>query len=54
FPLAQPRLDAPAIHAVVDRAFVAPIVDVAPQREQLVGYVLDFALRAVGGRPGGA
>ena len=50
FPLARPDLDAAAIHALVDRAFAAPTLDVAPQREQLVDYIVDFALRALGAR----
>jgi AcrR family transcriptional regulator len=49
FPLAEPELDAAAIHALVDRAFVAPTQGAAPQREQVVNYLLDFALRALGG-----
>ncbi len=48
FPLAQPDRDAAAIHAVVDRAFTAPLFGLAPGREQLVSYVVDFALRALG------
>ena len=50
FPLAEPVLDAAAIHALVDRAFAAPTLDVVPPREQLVSYVVDFALRALGAR----
>jgi AcrR family transcriptional regulator len=49
FPLAEPDGDAAAIHAVADRAFAAPLFGVGPDRELLVGYVLDFALRALGG-----
>ena len=48
FPLAEPDRDAAAIHAVVDRAFAAPLSGLGPDRELLVGYVLDFALRALG------
>lgn len=48
FPLAEPALDAAAIHALVDRAFAAPTLQLAPERERLVGYVVDFALRALG------
>ena len=48
FPLAEPDRDAAAIHAVVDRAFAAPLLGLGPDRELLVGYVLDFALRALG------
>jgi AcrR family transcriptional regulator len=48
FPLAEPDRDAAAIHALVDRAFTAPMRGLAPNREQLVGYVIDFALRALG------
>ena len=48
FPLADPERDAAAIHAVVDRAFSPPIVDPSPQREHAVGYLVDFALRALG------
>jgi AcrR family transcriptional regulator len=50
FPLAEPDRDAAAIHALVDRAFAAPLLGVGPDREQLVGYVVDFALRALGAR----
>jgi AcrR family transcriptional regulator len=48
FPLADPERDAAAIHAVLDRAFGSPIVDPAKRREQIVGYVVDFTLRALG------
>ena len=48
FPLAEPDGDAGAIHAVVDRAFAAPMLGFGPDRELLVKYVLDFALRALG------
>jgi AcrR family transcriptional regulator len=48
FPLAEPDRDAAAIHAVVDRAFAAPLFGLGPDRQLLVGYVLDFALRALG------
>lgn len=48
FPLAEPDRDAAAIHAVVDRAFAAPLLGLGPDRELLVGYVHDFALRALG------
>jgi AcrR family transcriptional regulator len=48
FPLAEPERDAAAIHAIVDRAFAAPLLGVGPDRERLVGYVVDFALRALG------
>ncbi|MGE5697055.1 MAG: TetR/AcrR family transcriptional regulator [Candidatus Sericytochromatia bacterium] len=48
FPLAEPGRDAAAIHAVVDRAFAAPLLGLGPDRELLVGYVHDFALRALG------
>jgi len=48
FPFAEPDRDAAAIHAVVDRAFAAPLLGLGPDRELLVGYVLDFALRALG------
>jgi hypothetical protein len=51
FPLAEPDRDAAAIHAVVDRAFTAPLQDLGFDRDRLVGYVVDFALRAVGARP---
>ena len=50
FPLAEPDRDAAAIHALVDRAFAAPMLGVGPDREELVGYVVDFALRALGAR----
>jgi AcrR family transcriptional regulator len=48
FPLAEPERDAAAIHAIVDRAFAAPLLGVGLDRERLVGYVVDFALRALG------
>ena len=48
FPLAEPDRDAAAIHAVVDRAFEAPLQGLRIDQDQLVGYVLDFALRALG------
>jgi len=48
FPLAKPEVDAAAIHAVVDRAFAAPLLGLGPDQEKLVGYVVDFALRALG------
>ncbi|MFZ0833246.1 MAG: TetR/AcrR family transcriptional regulator [Mycobacterium sp.] len=48
FPFAEPDRDAAAIHAVVDRAFAAPLSGLGPDRELLVDYVLDFALRALG------
>lgn len=48
FPLAKPEVDAAAIHAVVDRAFAAPLLGLGPDQEELVGYVVDFALRALG------
>jgi AcrR family transcriptional regulator len=48
FPLAEPDRDAAAIHALVDRAFAAPLLGVGPDRQKLVGYVVDFALRALG------
>ena len=48
FPLAVPERDAAAIHAVVDRAFAAPLLGLGLEQELLVGYVLDFALRALG------
>jgi AcrR family transcriptional regulator len=51
FPLAEPDRDAAAIHAVVDRAFAAPLLGLGPDRDHLVGYVLDFALRALGAKP---
>ena len=51
FPLADPDRDAAAIHAVVDRAFAAPLSGLKPARAQLVGYVVDFAMRAVGASP---
>ena len=51
FPLAEPDRDAAAIHALVDRAFAAPLLGVGPDRERLVGYVVDFALRALGAKP---
>jgi AcrR family transcriptional regulator len=50
FPMAEPELDAPAIHALVDRAFIAPTLELGPEREQLLSYVVDFALRALGAR----
>jgi AcrR family transcriptional regulator len=50
FPLAEPERDAAAIHALVDRAFTAPMLGLGPDRERLVGYVVDFALRALGAR----
>jgi AcrR family transcriptional regulator len=50
FPLAEPDRDAAAIHALVDRAFAAPLRGLPATREQLVGYVVDFALRALGAR----
>jgi AcrR family transcriptional regulator len=48
FPLAEPERDAAAIHALADRAFAAPLQGVGLDQELLVGYVLDFALRALG------
>ncbi len=48
FPLAEPDRDAAAIHAVVDRAFAAPLQGLGLDQELLVGYVLDFSLRALG------
>lgn len=48
FPLAEPERDAAAIHALADRAFAAPLEGVGLDQELLVGYVLDFALRALG------
>jgi AcrR family transcriptional regulator len=48
FPLAQPDRDAVAIHALVDRAFSAQMVELIPHRDKLVGYVVDYALRALG------
>jgi AcrR family transcriptional regulator len=48
FPLARPEMDAAAIHAVVDRAFAAPLLGLGPDHQPLVGYVIDFALRALG------
>lgn len=48
FPLAQPEVDAAAIHAVVDRAFAAPLLGLGPDHEQMVGYVVNFSLRALG------
>jgi AcrR family transcriptional regulator len=51
FPLAEPERDAAAIHAVADRAFAAPLQGVGLDQELLVGYVLDFALRALGAKP---
>jgi AcrR family transcriptional regulator len=48
FPLAEPDRDAAAIHALVDRAFASPMLGVGPDRELLVTYVMDFALRALG------
>jgi AcrR family transcriptional regulator len=51
FPLARPEVDAAAIHAVVDRAFAAPLLGLGPDHQQLVGYVVDFALRALGSTP---
>jgi AcrR family transcriptional regulator len=48
FPLAEPDRDAAAIHAVVDRAFAGPFLGMGPDRELLVTYVHDFALRALG------
>jgi AcrR family transcriptional regulator len=51
FPLAVPERDAAAIHAVVDRAFVAPLLGLGLDQELLVGYILDFALRALGATP---
>jgi AcrR family transcriptional regulator len=48
FPLARPEVDAAAIHAVVDRAFAAPLLGLGPNHQELVGYVVDFALRALG------
>lgn len=50
FPLAEPDRDAAAIHALVDRAFAAPLQGLGLDQERLVGYVLDFALRALGAR----
>jgi hypothetical protein len=51
FPLAKPEMDAAAIHAVVDRAFAAPLLGLGPDHQDLVGYVVDFALRALGWTP---
>jgi predicted phage gp36 major capsid-like protein len=48
FPLAEPERDAAAIHALADRAFAAPLQGVGLDQELLVGYVMDFALRALG------
>jgi AcrR family transcriptional regulator len=48
FPLAVPERDAAAIHALVDRAFAAPLQGLGLDQDRLVGYVLDFALRALG------
>lgn len=48
FPLAEPERDAAAIHAVVDRAFAAPLQGLGLDQELLVGYVVDFSLRALG------
>ena len=48
FPLAEPDRDAAAIHAVVDRAFAAPLQGIALDQDLLVGYVMDFSLRALG------
>ncbi|MBV9516376.1 MAG: TetR/AcrR family transcriptional regulator [Mycobacteriaceae bacterium] len=48
FPLAEPERDAAAIHALVDRAFAAPLQGVGLDQDLLVGYVMDFALRALG------
>lgn len=48
FPLAEPEVDAAAIHAVVDRAFAAPLLGLGPDQRQLVRYVVDFSLRALG------
>ena len=48
FPLAKPEVDAAAIHAVVDRAFAAPLLGMGPDHLEMVGYVVDFALRALG------
>jgi AcrR family transcriptional regulator len=48
FPLAEPERDAAAINALVERAFVTPLQGVGLDQERLVGYVLDFALRALG------
>ena len=48
FPLAEPDRDAAAIHALVDRAFAGPLLGVGPDRQKLAGYVVDFALRALG------
>jgi AcrR family transcriptional regulator len=50
FPMAEPERDSAAIIALVDRAFTDPMSGVGPDREQLVGYVVDFALRALGAR----
>ena len=50
FPFAEPDRDAAAIHALVDRAFTAPLQGLGPDRQRLVGYVVDFALRALGAR----
>jgi len=50
FPTAEPDRDAAAIHAVVERAFAAPLSGPGPGRDQLVGYVVDFAFRALGAR----
>jgi AcrR family transcriptional regulator len=48
FPLAEPERDAAAIHALADRAFAAPLQGVGLDQDLLVGYVMDFALRALG------
>ncbi|HZQ33046.1 MAG TPA: TetR/AcrR family transcriptional regulator [Mycobacterium sp.] len=48
FPLAEPDRDAAAIHALADRAFAEPLHGIGLDQDLLVGYVLDFALRALG------
>jgi AcrR family transcriptional regulator len=48
FPLAEPERDAAAINALAERAFAAPLQGVGLDQERLVGYVSDFALRALG------
>jgi AcrR family transcriptional regulator len=48
FPLADPDRDASAIYAVAGRAFAEPLQGMGPDHQQLVGYVVDFALRALG------
>lgn len=50
FTTARPVPDAAAIHALLDRAIAGPLYDFDLAQDELVGYVVDFALRALGAR----